>query len=336
MIRFLTAASLCLLLSGCLLPEPPKKKSFVSVEETSLFTVYTMDRDHKSAPAPAPGVQPRKMLPTSKNLIFITADNFTNKQFEPMLEAAYKKDPAPSLNDVTWWQFVPLFRDEYYKVAYLPFEQAKYANIMAAIKYMEKQSLKYDLIIMSHGIPNHLTTGETGYFLSFKEIGELKGQLKKLNLVFMQACFGQSLAVDWVDAGAKTVIAFEGFNRNFFFISVFLDHHRWYDDDGAFYTANRDMRKELDGKKLYKYLISKGLGMSVDEYLAQTEKPILSNRRNVKRASIAPSAADVAAASTPLSAVAPIHFDPDLLAGVEVAPVEAEPSAPQAPAATAF
>ena len=43
--------------------------------------------------------------------------------------------PAPTLNEVTWWQFVPLFRDEYSKVIYLPLEQAKYANIMASIRY---------------------------------------------------------------------------------------------------------------------------------------------------------------------------------------------------------
>lgn len=282
-LRFLVTASMCLLLSGCLLPEPPKKGSFAGQEKSSLFTVYTMDRDHSSAPPVKPGERPRKMLPTTKNLIFITADTFTGKQFEAQLKAAYKKDPAPTLNEVTWWQFVPLFRDEYSKVIYLPLEQAKYANIMASIRYMETQSLDYDLIIMSHGIPNHLTTGETGYFLSFKEIGELKGQLKKLNLVFMQACFGQSLAPDWIDAGAKKVMAFEGFNRNFFFISVFLDHHRWYDDAGAFATANRDMKDELNKKKLYKYLITKGLEMSVDEYLAQAEEPILTTPENVQR-----------------------------------------------------
>jgi hypothetical protein len=254
-----------------------------------------MNRDHNAAPPVKAGEVPRKMLPTTKNLIFITADNFTGKQFEAQLKAAYKKDPAPTLNEVTWWQFVPLFRDEYHKVAYLPLEQAKYENIIAAIHYMESQSLQYDLIIMSHGIPNHLTNGDPGYFLSFKEIDELKGSLKKLNLVFMQACFGQSLAPDWIDAGAKTVMAFEGFNRNFFFISVFLDHHRWYDDAGAFATANRDMKAELNKKKLYTYLISKGLDMTVDQYLAQAEAPVLTTAKTVKRTAEPPPAAPAAA-----------------------------------------
>ena len=283
MMRFLFTASLCLLLSGCLLPEPPKKGSFVDVEKQSLFTVYTMDRDHKAAPPVKTGQLPKQMLPTTHNLIFITADNFTGKQFEPQLKAAYKSENPPTLNEVTWWEFVPLFRDEYHKVIYLPLAQAKYANIMAAIKYMEAQSLTYDLIIMSHGIPNHLTDGDPGYFLSFKEIDELKGSLKKLNLVFMQACFGNSLAPDWIDAGAKKVMSFEGFNRNFFFISVFLDHHRWYSEEEAFATANRDMRDELTKGKLYSYLINKGLGMSIDDYLKQGEEPILTTPENVKR-----------------------------------------------------
>jgi len=299
MMRLLFSASLCLLLSGCLLPEAPKKGSFVDIEKTSLFTVYTMDRNHNSAPPVRAGERPKKMLPTTRNLIFITADNFTGKQFAPQLKAAYKSDNPPTLNQVTWWQFVPLFRDEYHKVIYLTVDQAKYANIMAAIKYMEGQSLQYDLIIMSHGIPNHLTDGDPGYFLSFKEIDELKGQLKKLNLVFMQACFGNSLAADWIDAGAKKVMSFEGFNRNFFFISVFLDHHRWYSDEQAFVTANRDMREELTKKKLYAYLITKGLGLSIDDYLKQAEEPVLTTPENVKRTAVQPADAPVDNSVTP-------------------------------------
>jgi hypothetical protein len=278
-----TAILLSLVLSGCFLPEKPKKDSFVDVKVTSLFTVYTMDRNHDSAPPAAPGQLPRKMLPTTKNLIFVTADNFTGKQFKKQLAAAYQTKTPPTLNEVSWWQFAPLFRDEYNKVIYLPLAQAKYANIMASIKYMENQSNEYDLIILSHGIPNHLTNGDPGYFLSFKEIDELKGSLKKLNLVFMQACFGQSLAADWIDAGARKVMAFEGFNRNFFFISVFLDHHRWYSDEDAFVTANRDMHNELTIKKLYNYLITKGLGLSVDDYLKLGEEPKLTTLENLKR-----------------------------------------------------
>lgn len=281
--KFVASVAMSLILSGCLLPEAPKKNSFVDVKETSLFTVYTMDRNHNSAPPVKPGQTPKKMLPTTRNLIFMTADNFTGKQFEKQLAAAYQTDTPPTLNEVSWWQFAPLFRDEYSKVIYLPLEQVKYANIMASIKYMEQQSLQYDLIIMSHGIPNHLTNGDPGYFLSFKEIDELKGSLKKLNLVFMQACFGQSLAGDWLDAGARKVMAFDGFNRNFFFISIFLDHHRWYSDEQAFETANRDMQSELTKKKLYNYLITKGLGLSVDNYLKQVDEPKLTTAATLKR-----------------------------------------------------
>ncbi len=276
--KFFSVAVVALLLSGCLLPHAPKKHVFNDVSERSDFTVYTMDRDHKSAPARTNGKAPSRMLPTTKNLVFVTADSFSQTQFEPLLAAAYKKENPPTLNELSWWQFAPLFRDLYNKVIYLPLEQAKYANIVASLNYMEAQGQPYDLIIMSHGIPNHLTTGESGYFMSFKEIDDLKGQLKHLNLVFMQACFGQSLVPDWINAGAKTVISFEGFNRNFFFISIFLNHHRWYDEKSAFQTANRDMRKILNKNKLYKMMIEKGLGMNVDQYLRQADEPKMMTR----------------------------------------------------------
>lgn len=286
--KFPWLALACLALSGCLLPEAPKDSSFDNVQKSSLFTVYTMDRKHDSAPPVEPGERPDKMLPTTKNLIFITADNFTGKQFAPQLAAAYRTDNPPTLNEVTWWQFAPLFRDLYKKVAYLPLSQAHNANIMAALKYMEKQPEPYDLIIMSHGLPNFLTDGDPGYFMSFREIDAMKGQLHKLNLVFMQACFGQSLAWDWIDAGAKKVMAFDGFNRNFFFVSIFLDHHRWYSDEQAFYTANRDMQSELNHKKLYNFLITKGLNMSVDDYLKQADEPILTTPKSQRPAAPAP------------------------------------------------
>lgn len=276
--KFLSVSVLALTLSGCLLPSAPKKSDFQDVSATSDFTVYTMDRNHQSAPARTNGQAPSKMLPTTKNLVFVTADSFSQIQFEPLLAATYKKEHPPTLNEVSWWQFAPLFRDLYSKVIYLPLEQAKYANIVASLKYMEAQGQPYDLIIMSHGIPNHLTTGDSGYFMSFKEIDDLKGQLKNLNLVFMQACFGESLVPDWIGAGAKTVISFSGFNRNFFFISVFLDHHRWYDERSAFYTANRDMRTTLNKNKLYKMMIEKGLGMTVEQYLQQAEAPKIKTR----------------------------------------------------------
>ncbi len=278
LIRFVFSVALGLTLSGCLLPSAPKRSSFADVNEGSEFTVYTMDRKHDSAPARTNGQAPSKMLPTTKNLIFVTADEFTSQIFEKQLSAAYKTATPPTLNDLSWWQFAPLFRDLYSKVIYLPVEKAKNANITAAIRYMEHENIPYDLVILSHGIPNFLTTGETGYFMSFKEIDELKGQLHHLNLVFMQACFGNSLAKDWIAAGAKTVISFDGFNRNFFFIGVFLDHHRWYDDRGAYMTANRDMRTELNNKKLYKVLIETGLHMSVDQYLDQAPAPKITTR----------------------------------------------------------
>jgi hypothetical protein len=252
-------------LTGCLLPSAPKADKFAAIEKRESYDVYTMKRKHDPS---------KTMRATTKNLILVTADTFLSEQFQPQLDAAYQGKRAPTLNELAWWAYQPLLRDIYNKVIYLNVDQAKHAIIVNAIQYMEKQSMPYDLIILSHGIPNHLTTGEVGYFMSFKEIQDL-GKLKNLNLVFMQACFGKSLVQDWMNAGARRVMSYDGFNRNFFFISVFLDHHRFYDEDGAFATANRDMEKELNKKKLYKELIKRGLGTDVHNYLSQVDEPIL-------------------------------------------------------------
>lgn len=266
-------ATAAVALTGCLkTPDEPKAKEFANIEKRGDFSVYTLKRKHQNV---AP------MRKSNKNLILITADTFLSEQFQPLLDQAYGDKKTPTLNQFAWWAYHPLLADLYQKVIYLDVEQAKHSIIVDSIKYMEKQNLPYDLIVLSHGIPNHLTTGEVGYFMSFKEIQDL-GTLKKLNLVFMQACFGKSLAQDWINAGARRVMSYEGFNRNFFFIGVFLDHHRFYDEDGAFFTANRDMEKELEKKKLYKEVIKRGLGFEVKDYLAQTEKPILDKNRNRK------------------------------------------------------
>ena len=264
--RLLLIGATLMALTGCLgTPDEPKTKDFAKIEKRKDFAVHTMKREHKPS---------KTMRKTTKNLILITADTFLTDQFQPLLNAAYKDKKTPTLNQFAWWAYRPLLSDIYNKVIYLDVEQAKHAIITDAIQYMEKQPEKFDLIILSHGIPNHLTTGEVGYFMSFKEIQDL-GTLKKLNLVFMQACFGKTLAQDWLNAGARRVMSYEGFNRNFFFVGIFLNHHRFYDEDGAFFTAKRDMEKELDRNQLYKAIIKRGLGTDVKGYLAQVEEPLI-------------------------------------------------------------
>ncbi|RYZ75520.1 MAG: hypothetical protein EOP05_07610 [Proteobacteria bacterium] len=264
--RLVIVAASMMALTGCLgTPDEPKTKDFAKIEKRSDYSIYTMKREHKPS---------KTMRKTTKNLILITADTFLTDQFQPLLNAAYKDKKTPTLNQFAWWAYQPLISDIYNKVIYLDVEQAKHAIITDAIRYMEKQPLQFDLIVLSHGIPNHLTTGEVGYFMSFKEIQDL-GKVKNLNLVFMQACFGKSLAQDWLNAGARRVMSYEGFNRNFFFIGIFLDHHRFYDEDGAFFTAKRDMEKELEKKDLYKAIIKRGLGTDVKGYLSQVEEPLI-------------------------------------------------------------
>lgn len=207
------------------------------------------------------------------NLIVLIADSYIQSTFKKQIEQVYSDVPGVRLEDLVWWEYFSSFGRMYDKIIYLSFKAAKYKNLMDSIMYMESLKQPYDVVLLSHGFPNHLTTGEAGYFLSFKELNQIKGQLNYLHLVFMQSCYGSSLSQDWLDAGAKHVIGFRGLNRNFFYFSVFLRYYLFKSDEEAFKLTNEHLKHYLNSAK-YRLLLSQ-LSLTVDQYLEATEAPEL-------------------------------------------------------------
>jgi phosphatidylglycerol:prolipoprotein diacylglycerol transferase len=196
------------ILSGCL-PHAPLDTDFRSVKRNELFEVY---QTYKS-----------KSL-SRKNIIFLAGDDNIQFGFSKIIKAAYRTEISPRLEDIVFWQYINNLQDIYNVIVRIPVSSIGHTSLTEALSYMESLKQPYDLIILSHGMPNYLSTG-TGYFFSYKEIDSLKGQLLNLNLVMLQSCFGESLANDFKEAGAKYILSYKDLNRNFFFYGVFLKYY---------------------------------------------------------------------------------------------------------------
>lgn len=197
------------LLTGCL-PLAPNDNEFESVQRNEAFEIYQTFKNKNLE---------------KKNVLFLAGDDNIQAGFSQVLKAAYRSENAPKLEDIVFWEYVKNMKDIYNVIVRIPKEKIGFGNLESGLKYMESLGQPYDLILLTHGAPNHLSTGQGGYFLSFRELEPMKGQLSNLNLVMLQSCFGESLAKDLKDAGAKYVMSYPGFNRNFFFFGFFLKYY---------------------------------------------------------------------------------------------------------------
>lgn len=247
-------------LTGCMdpLPKPPAPSEYRYVDSSmGNFNVYHTHNSHRK----------------EKNLIFIAGDDTTQFAFADKLKVMYNSETPPRLEDIVWWHTAPDFFDMYGQVIQVPYDEVKFKNLEDSLAYMEAQGKPYDLFILSYGIPNHLMTGEDGYFLSWEELQGWKGQWQNLELVYMQACYGTTLIHDWMEAGADQVISFMGFHRNFLYPAVFLDWYKERSVGDAHMTAVRTMRWKVAQTPLYKFMIEDGLGISLQEYWNLVDSP---------------------------------------------------------------
>jgi phosphatidylglycerol:prolipoprotein diacylglycerol transferase len=252
-------------LSGCLLPQPPQESWFSSHETVRPgFEIFISKQNVFSL-----GIKTR----ARGNAVFLTADTYIFKSLSEKLSASLHENSLLSLDELTWREEAPYLAAMYKKIVVIGVKEAKKQTMLQALAMMEKSGQPYDIYLLTHGIPNHLSSGE-GYFFSFNEIGALKKQLKNLRLVFMQSCFGSTLAPDWIAAGAKEVISFDGFNRNFFFITFFLRWYRYFDVREAFQKTISNMPDSLERHLLYSELL-RALGFSIDDYLRSAPNPEL-------------------------------------------------------------
>jgi phosphatidylglycerol:prolipoprotein diacylglycerol transferase len=200
-----------LILTGCL-PAAPSDQEFKSILRADVFETYQTKKSIAQA---------------RKNVLFIASDQTIQVGFADILKAAYKAESAPLLEDLVFWEYVHDLKRIYNVIVRIPPGKVGFEAVSSALADMESLGDPYDLILLTHGFPNHLSTGN-GYFFSYRELGDLKGKLNHLNLVMLQSCYGTSLVQDFKEAGAKHVMSYPGLNRNFFFLGFFL---KYYDPD---------------------------------------------------------------------------------------------------------
>lgn len=230
-------AAACLGLTACYVPAIPGPETFRSVTPQEGYTIYDTWNRRSDAP----------------NLVFLAADDNIQTPFKPMLEQIYSPyildEKMPRLEDVSWWHMLPRLQRRYGRIFHLRADQARYRHLKAALEAAQAEGKPFDVFLLTHGMMNHISAGQN-YFLSYRELADFR--LPNLNLVFMQGCYGSSLAKDWLNAGAKHVISFPGLNRNFFFLPVFL---KWYVPSGtvgeSYNAANTNMEFELGRNPLY-------------------------------------------------------------------------------------
>lgn len=158
----------------------------------------------------------------SKNLLFIAADDVIGKRLQPEFAKIYNRSDI-RLENVLWWLYAPKIQKTYNYVLRIQWNGFNKDTFLKALRQMESLKQDYDVMLLAHGIPNHLIASPGQGVISFRDIGALKGKLRYADGLYLQACFGNSLSPDFLDAGFQSVIAYEGLNWNFFYPDYFLD-----------------------------------------------------------------------------------------------------------------
>ena len=251
-------------LSSCILPSAPKVSDYDSLD-TSDGTAQTFVTHPKFNPSRFR--HERK----GKNALFMASDSWVQKGYTEQIKQAYKTDLPQRLEVLSWWQFFPELSEIYDEIIYIPYDKVGFNVLERSILKLEAAGQPYDLILLTHGAPNYLSSGEN-YFLSWEELATWKGKLRHLNLVFMQACYGSTLAPDWLAAGAKHVISYTGLNRNFFYFGNFINWYKTMDVFPAYLKARQTMPFFLSNSILYTKILG-ALRTNVGEYLNVAGKP---------------------------------------------------------------
>ena len=286
--QFLTRAwLLCLLtcalsnLWGCdtILPKAPDSSWFTRVEAldgAEGIEHYTIAHARRSG----------------KNLIFVAIDDGIQQMFTTELKAAVRdQTPSVRLEELAWRRFLPRFRGIYDEVIRIRYDATTRDALFRAIAFMEARRIPYDLLLLTHGMRNHLVLSKGWGLLRWRDVRKLEGKLGFLDLVYLQICegarpdpTGPSFATDWHAAGARHVLAFPDLNRNFFFVDIFYDYYRGNNIADAYRKTSENMEFHLTRTWTY-FLVMKNLdsrireisGMPAGDYFLSAP-PILSER----------------------------------------------------------
>lgn len=271
-------STLCLSLTSCLLPRPPgqsvfQKKQFIQ-NELAKFELYTPTKRDLTRYRNSRDPWTQEYDRPSKNLLFVAVDDTVQKQFQQPLQDAYKTDKEVRIEDMAWWRFAPEFRGLYDNVLKIDYRSLNAESLKWGLEYLESLQKTFDVMLLTHGLPNNITASKGQGFISYKDLKKM-GPFKNLNMVFMQGCFSETLAEDWMKNGAQTVLSYEGWNRNFFYVDFFLPAYRKKGNAAqAYQEVNMSIQKKMRKSWLYGRVLDE-LNLTHQEYFQVSPNPIL-------------------------------------------------------------
>lgn len=261
-------ATLIITLVGCL-PKPPSESVLkpIGFGSPSGARFYKIDRKGDL------GVHRR-------NLLYVAVDNTVAPQFKDLLEEAYDRKPAPRIEDISWWKLIKSVRKLYHKVAFIPHNRFNFQSFKEALQWLETQARDYDVYLLTHGWPNHITASEGEGLISYEQIQSLSNVVSdKWKFAYMQGCYSNTLAADIHDLGVQDVFSFDGLNRNFFFVDFFMQNYIEYpyDVEAAHRATEQSIYEDMEDSKLYSRILE-AMDISLNEYFSNSPAPFHSRR----------------------------------------------------------
>lgn len=223
--RVISLWVITLALHGCLYPEAPGTGTVSKTTPANWIDGQSKGEWLDMAPYRRE-VGPRGKTRSSvarqrhKNLLFIAADNELGKRLQPELTKRYHREVR--LENVLWWYYAPMVQKTYNRVLRIHWDGFEAHSFDDALSEMEALQQPYDVMLLVHGLPNHLIASPGQGVLSYNELAEFKG-LAYADTLYLQACFGDSLVEDFLDVGFKKVIASGGFSINLFYPDYYLE-----------------------------------------------------------------------------------------------------------------
>ncbi len=213
---------------------------------------------------------------TRKNLLFIVADDVVQKKFTEQLQNIYKNKDI-RLEDVLWWYYSTKIQKSYKNVLRVYWNRFNTKSLENALMEMESQGETYDVMLLAHGIPNHLIASPGQGVISWESIGKFSGKLRFARALYLQACFGNTLAPDFRKAGFEYVMAYENLNWNFFFPEYYLAALNQYPDDieTAFDSTVRNFSKSFRMNTVSKEVMKRFFKQNPKDYLESIQLPEL-------------------------------------------------------------
>jgi len=271
---------LLFVLSGCRLPKEPGKSSVRKKGTEGNLTYYVMN----------PGAAAQK----SRDLLIVSYDDQVQGEFSDKL-TSYYNGKSVRFEDLAFWKMVKNLRYMYRRVFILPWNRISPASLSEAFLQMESHGSGWDTLLMLHGLPNRLigtspdllppgmtehggiTDSDAGSgHITYKHLESLKGKLAHLRLVFLEACWGNTLAADFQDMGAEHVISFSGMHTNFFYAHYLMYYLRKNQESvpDSYELTNQKFRSKIRKSLTFSWLI-KQMGLKVNSYLGELRDPVL-------------------------------------------------------------